>query len=41
MSLELLAHYARKEGLSIVAQESVDWGGYAKLDGFSLLENPL
>jgi len=41
MSLELLAHYARKEGLSIVGQETVEWGGHAKLDGFSLLENPL
>lgn len=39
MSLELLAHYARKEGLSVIHQASIDWGDHAKLDGFSLLEN--
>jgi SAM-dependent methyltransferase len=37
MSKDLFAHYARKEGLEIVAQQLVDWAGEAALDVFSLV----
>jgi len=40
MSLELFAHYAQKEGLVVVAQQPIDWGGHPRLDGFSLVEQP-
>ncbi|MCK8504070.1 class I SAM-dependent methyltransferase [Myxococcus fulvus] len=40
MSQELFAHYAQKEGLSVVSQQVIDWGGSPKLDCLSLLRKP-
>ena len=38
MSQALMAHYARKEGLSVLRQQVMDWGGEPGLDCLSLLE---
>lgn len=40
MSKGLMAHYALKEGLSVLRQRVVDWGGEPRLDCLSLLERP-
>jgi ubiquinone/menaquinone biosynthesis C-methylase UbiE len=40
MSKELFAHYAVKEGLLVVEQHLVDWGGVRHLDCVSLLAKP-
>jgi ubiquinone/menaquinone biosynthesis C-methylase UbiE len=41
MSKELLAHYARKEGLEALRQQPVDWAGDGSfIDCFSLLRRP-
>jgi hypothetical protein len=40
MSKTLMAHYALKEGLSIVRQRIIDWGGVERLDCLSLLARP-
>jgi ubiquinone/menaquinone biosynthesis C-methylase UbiE len=37
MSQELFAHYARKEGLTVLQQVVMDWGGIWGLDCLSLL----
>ncbi|MFC7474381.1 class I SAM-dependent methyltransferase [Dankookia sp. GCM10030260] len=37
MSKALFAHYARKEGLTVLRQDVLDWGGVAALDCLSLL----
>jgi SAM-dependent methyltransferase len=38
MSKPLFAHYARKEGLTVLRQDVFDWGGVAGLDCLSLLQ---
>jgi SAM-dependent methyltransferase len=38
MSQALMAHYAHKEGLSVLRQQVMDWGGEPGLDCLSLLE---
>lgn len=40
MSKTLMAHYALKEGLSVVRQRIIDWGGVERLDCLSLLARP-
>lgn len=40
MSQELFAHYARKEGLHVVRQKLLDWGGVRALDCLSLVSRP-
>ncbi|WP_158291961.1 class I SAM-dependent methyltransferase [Paracraurococcus ruber] len=40
MSRELFAHYARKEGLRVLRQDLMDWGGVPRLDCVSLLARP-
>jgi len=40
MSKALLRHYALKEGLAVVRQRVIDWGGVARLDCLSLLARP-
>lgn len=40
MSRELMAHYAFKEGLSVLRQTPLDWSGQALLDCITLLEKP-
>jgi ubiquinone/menaquinone biosynthesis C-methylase UbiE len=37
MSASLFRHYAVKEGLEVVTQEVIDWGGVAQLDCLSLV----
>ncbi|MDO9707355.1 class I SAM-dependent methyltransferase [Paracraurococcus lichenis] len=38
MSRPLFAHYARKEGLRVLRQEVMEWGGIPRLDCISLLQ---
>ena len=38
MSKALFAHYARKEGLRVLRQDVMDWGGVTGLDCISLLQ---
>lgn len=38
MSQALFAHYARKEGLRVLRQDVMDWGGVPGLDCISLLQ---
>ena len=38
MSAEFFAHYARKEGLQLVQQTIIDWGGVRNLDCMTLVE---
>ena len=38
MSQALFAHYARKEGLRVLRQDVMDWGGVPALDCISLLQ---
>ena len=40
MSKELMAHYALKEGLEVVRQRVIDWGGVERLDCLTLLARP-
>jgi SAM-dependent methyltransferase len=40
MSKTLMAHYALKEGLEVVRQRIIDWGGVERLDCLSLLASP-
>jgi len=40
MSKGLMAHYALKEGLAVVRQRVIDWGGEPRLDCLSLLARP-
>ncbi len=44
MTVELMSHYAQKEGLQVLKQEVLDWGRGDKmvrsLDGFTLLLKP-
>ncbi len=40
MSKPLMEHYARKEGLSVLRQRVIDWGGVERLDCLSLLARP-
>lgn len=40
MSTEFFAHYADKEGLEVCRQQKLDWGGYAELDGLTLVRRP-
>lgn len=40
MSKRLMQHYAQKEGLSVMRQRVIDWGGVARLDCLSLLARP-
>jgi ubiquinone/menaquinone biosynthesis C-methylase UbiE len=40
MSKTLMAHYALKEGLTVVRQRVIDWGGVERLDCLSLLARP-
>ena len=37
LSKRLMEHYALKEGLAVVRQRVIDWGGVARLDCLSLL----
>jgi SAM-dependent methyltransferase len=39
MTKELFAHYARKEGLNVLAQREIEWSGHADLDCLSLVES--
>jgi len=38
MSREMFGHYAVKEGLTVVRQELLNWGGEASLDCLSMIE---
>lgn len=40
MSQPLMRHYAVKEGLTVLRQRVIDWGGVPKLDCLSLLAKP-
>ena len=40
MSKEFFAHYAIKEGLTVVKQQVLDWGDDKDLDCFSLVQRP-
>jgi ubiquinone/menaquinone biosynthesis C-methylase UbiE len=40
MSKEFFAHYAIKEGLNILAQRTVNWGGLDALDCVTLVQKP-
>jgi SAM-dependent methyltransferase len=40
MSRALLRHYALKEGLEVVRQRVIDWGGVERLDCLTLLAKP-
>ncbi|MGQ0621248.1 MAG: class I SAM-dependent methyltransferase [Panacagrimonas sp.] len=40
MSAAFFAHYARKEGLVVLRQQVINWGGHAELDCLTLLQRP-
>ena len=40
MSKALMGHYARKEGLGVVRQTVLEWGGVPALDCMTVLERP-
>jgi SAM-dependent methyltransferase len=41
MSLDLFAHLCHKEGLAVLRQRAIDWGGRPESDGLTLVEQAL
>lgn len=37
MSKELFEHYAMKEGLAVIKQQVINWGGHENLDCLSMV----
>jgi ubiquinone/menaquinone biosynthesis C-methylase UbiE len=41
MTREMFAHYALKEGLNVLSQQVIDWGGEPQIDCLTLLEKTI